>query len=336
MTDLAAVTAIRPNIDLPTSSELASARQLLSEAIVREIDETPMDSGVGHPTADAAAARRHRRSVRLVLAGVAIAAGLVAILLLPASSPARPPQEGPPTVHLAAVRFLDKAAVAAMQLPGSPPLPDQFVYSETEGPDGTLTETWLSVDGSSSGLTRWTAGVGSPDAGTTGGNNLGAPCSIAQGETTGCTPNVGYYPDLPTDPNAVLAYLNKVGLVDTANNPSYDALPGWEENVIGKAASDLMASSYLLPAQQAALLKLMAETPGFQVVSPMDDATGRAGIGIEWTFEGGISAIIFDPTTFAYLGTRTWPTGQAADPSAPYDGDALVKLAVVASAGEQP
>jgi hypothetical protein len=336
MTDLDAITAIRPDIDLPTTFELAAARQLLSDAIVQEIDATTAGSGVGHPTADAMRARRHRRSVRLALAAVAVAAGLAAIFVLPGSSPTRTPQGGPPTVHLAAVRFLAKAAVAAMQLPSSPPLPDQFVYSETEGPDGTLTETWLSVDGSTSGLTRWTAGAGSPDAGTTGGNNLDRPCSIAQGEATGCTPNVGYYPDLPTDPNVVLAYLNKVGLVDTANNPSYDALPGWEENVIGKTVSDLMASSYLLPPQQAALLKLMAQTPGFQVVSPLADAIGRAGIGIEWTFEGGVSAIIFDPTTFAYLGTRTWPAGQPPDPSAPYDGDALVKLAVVANAGEQP
>jgi hypothetical protein len=336
MTDLDAVTAIRPDIDLATAFELAAARQRLGEAIGQEIDATPADSGVGQPTADASPARRHRRSIRLALAGIAVAAGLVAIFVLPGSSPTRPPQGGPPMVHLAAVHFLDKAAVAAMQLPSSPPLPDQFVYSETEGPDGTLTETWLSADGSSSGLTRWTAGAGSPYAGTTGGNDLGRPCSIALGETTGCTPSVGYHPDLPTDPNAVLAYFNNVGLVDTANNPSYDALPGWEENVIGKTVSELMASSYLLPAQQAALLKLMAQTPGFQVVSPMDDAIGRAGIGIEWTFEGGISAIIFDPTTFAYLGRRTWPAGQPADPSAPYDGDALVKLAVVASAGEQP
>ena len=101
----------------------------------------------------------------------------------------------------------------------------------------------------------------------------------------------------------MLAYLNEVGLVDTANNPSDDALPGWEDNVVGKTVSDLMTSSYLLPAQQAALFKLMAQTPGFQIVSPMTDAIGRSGIGIEWTFEGGFSAVIFDPTTYAYLGT---------------------------------
>jgi hypothetical protein len=242
----------------------------------------------------------------------------------------------PAVVHLAAVQFLHKAAAAALEQSGSPPLPSQFVYSETDGPDGTLTETWLSVDGSRSGLTHWTAGANTADAGVTGGNNLGPSCSIAQAEATGCAAIVGYYPDLPTDPNAVLAYLNKIGLVDTVHNPSYDALPGWEDNVIGKAVSELMTSSYLLPAQQSALFRLMADTPGFQIVSPMTDALGRSGTGIEWTFEGGTAAVIFDPTTYNYLGSRTWPVGQPADPSAVYDGDALVKLAVVASAGAQP
>ena len=222
------------------------------------------------------------------------------------SAPNRP-SDGPPVVHLAAVQFLDKAAASALDQTASPPLSGQFVYSETEDPDGTITDTWLSADGSSSGLSHWTAGAASPDAGTSGGNDLGPSCSIAQAEATGCTPIIGYYPDLPTDPNAVLPYLNQVGLVDTANNPSYDSLPGWENNVIGKTVSELMASSYLLPAQQAALFKLMAQTPGFQIVPSMTDAIGRTGVGIEWTFEGDAGAVIFDPTTYAYLGTRIGP-----------------------------
>jgi hypothetical protein len=66
----------------------------------------------------------------------------------------------------------------------------------------------------------------------------------------------------------------------------------------------------------------------------MTDAIGRTGVGIEWTFEGDAGAVIFDPTTYAYLGTRTWPG--PVDFNAPYDGDALVKLAVVSSAGALP
>jgi hypothetical protein len=336
MIDLDAITSIRPEIDLPTSAELATARRRLDDAVSQELKATEAVSTKGHGSPTIVPLRR-RRPVRLALAGgVAVAAaGLAAIFAVPGSAPTRPLQ-GRPVAHLAAVRFLDEAAAASLQQPSSPPLPSQFVYGETENPDGTLTETWLSVDGSSDGLTRWTDGANSPDPGKTGGNDLNPPCSIALGEATGCTPFVGYYPDLPTDPNAVLAYLNKVGLVDTANNPSDDAVPGWVDNVVGKIVSELMASSYLLPAQQAALFELMAETPGFQIVSPMTDAIGRSGIGIEWRFEGGAAAVIFDPTTYAYLGLRTWPEGRPADPGAAYDGDALVKLAVVASAGEQP
>src|ERR1700722_8932398 len=335
MTDLDTITAIRPAVDLPTNADLVGARRRLGDAISREIDATQAGSKECDLAPTAGPLRRRRRVVRLALGGgtAAAAAGLAVIFVVPSSSPG-PLHGGRPVIHLAAVQFLDQAAAAVVQQPSSPPLPAQFVYSETEGPDGTLTETWLSVDGLSRGLSRWTAGTRAPDPGATGSNDLGTPCSIVQGEASGCLPLVGYYPDLPADPNAVLAYLNQVGLIDTANNPSYDARPGWEDNVVGKTVSELMASSYLLPAQQAALFKLMAETPGFQIVSPVTDAIGRSGIGLEWTFEGGTAAVIFDPTTYAYLGTRTWPG--PADPNAPYDGDALVKLAVVASAGEQP
>jgi hypothetical protein len=335
MIDLETITAICPGVDLPTNADLVAARRQLGDAISKEIDATQACSKEGDVAPTALPLRRRRRVVRLALAGgvAAAAAGLAAVLVVPSGSPPGGLQGVRPVSHLAAVQFLDKAAAAALQQPSRPPLPAQFVYSETEDPDGTLTETWLSVDGLSSGLSRWAAGTGAPDPGATGSNDLGPSCSIVQGEAKGCSPFVGYYPDLPTDPNAVLAYLNQVGLIDTAS-PSDDALPGWEDNVVGKTVSELMASSYLLPAQQAALFKLMAQTPGFQIVSPMTDAIGRSGIGLEWTFEGGTAAVIFDPTTYAYLGSRTWPG--PADPNAPYDGDALVKLAVVASAGEQP
>ena len=78
----------------------------------------------------------------------------------------------------------------------------------------------------------------------------------------------------------------------------------------------------------------MAQTPGFQVIPVMADAIGRDGVGVDWTFEGDTGVVIFDPTTFAYLGTRTW--SGPADFTAAYDGGALVQLAVVSNAGEFP
>lgn len=333
MSDLDVMTRLRPDAPLPSAAELAGARRRLLDAIAAEPASTRIAAGtvatIGLPERKALRRRRH-----FALAGVAaVAAASVAFFAIATSGPSSRPSKL--AINLTSATFLDRAASAVVNEPPAPPEPGQFVYSETETPDGTVTETWLSADGSSAGLTRWTSGSTAP--GDPQGTDLGsAPCSVAQAETTKCFPTVGYFPDLPTDPNAVLAYLNEVGVVDTAGGSPADAPAGWEDNVIGKAVSQLMSSTYLLPAQEAALYKLMAETPGFQMVPSMTDAIGRSGVGIEWTFAGGTGAIIFDPTTFAYLGTRTWPAGQPADLSAPYDGDALVNLAVVSNAGQQP
>jgi len=138
---------------------------------------------------------------------------------------------------------------------------------------------------------------------------------------------------MPTDSNDLLGFLNKIGVIDTVGQ-SADNIPGWEDNVIAKAVSYLMETRYVLPAQQAALYSLMAQTPGFEIVPAMKDAVGRSGVGIQWTFEGDTAAVIFDAATYAYLGTRTWPGPLKLD--GPYYGAALVKTAIVDNAGAMP
>ena len=59
----------------------------------------------------------------------------------------------------------------------------------------------------------------------------------------------------------------------------------------------------------------------------MTDVIGRVGIGVEWTFTGDSGALIFNPTTYALLGERTWPGPPVL--SAPYDGDALLGVSIV-------
>ena len=274
--------------------------------------------------------RKARPLARIALVGAvaAIAAALAVLFIAPSAPiPGRTSDNGRVVINLAAARFLDRAAAAALNQSAITPLPNQYVYSETEGPDGTLAETWLSVDGASPGLSRSTGG-----ASGAGGNVLSA-CTIAQAESKGCFPEAGYFPDMPNDPNEMLAYLNKIGVVDTESQ-AYDSVPGWEDNDVAKAVMYLMQTSYLLPTQQAALYGLMAQTPGFQIVPDMKDAIGRTGVGIEWNFEGGAGVIIFDPTTYSYLGARTWPG--AATVGGPYDGAALVKVAIVGSSGAMP
>jgi hypothetical protein len=72
-------------------------------------------------------------------------------------------------------------------------------------------------------------------------------------------------------------------------------------------------------------------------VPDVRDATGRAGVGIEWVYEGGRAVNILDSRTYAYLGSRTWPAAGYTGPGAhQYDGDALIQIAVVDSSGQRP
>ena len=77
-------------------------------------------------------------------------------------------------------------------------------------------------------------------------------------------------------------------------------------------------------------MSFMADTPGFTVVPHVRDAVGRVGVAVEWIFEGGRGAVIFEPGTYEFLGVRTWPAASFHGPGAhQYDGDALLKLAIV-------
>ncbi len=95
-----------------------------------------------------------------------------------------------------------------------------------------------------------------------------------------------------------------------------------------------MQTTYLLPAQRAALFRLMAQTPGFTVVSGAPDAIGRIGVAIRWTFEGAPAEIILSAVSYSYMGDRTWP--EPGIKASGYDGEALVKMALVNKAGQLP
>jgi hypothetical protein len=277
---------------------------------------------------DGRATSSHRRSRRIILAAAVAAAavGVVVFQTLPGSV-------GTPT-SASAAPFLRQAARAVLTAPtfsersAVVPQANQYVYSETEDPNGTLTQIWLSADGSLPGLQRWTSGI-KGEVPASGAIPYPA-CAVAQVESTGCFPQAGYFSDMPTNPNALLSYLNQIGLVDSAAAGSSAASPpGWVDNDLAKGIMYLMETSYLLPAQQSALFELMAQTPGFTIVPNMADAIGRVGVGVEWNFQGDAGALIFNPTTYALLGDRSWPGPPVL--SAPYDGDALLGISVVNS-----
>jgi hypothetical protein len=107
--------------------------------------------------------------------------------------------------------------------------------------------------------------------------------------------------------------------------------PGWLANDIGKAVAEVLPYTYLLPAQQAALFRLMAQTAGFKIVRGVHDAAGRVGVGVEWDFEGGPPVMnIFNPTTYVYMGFAQL------GPAAVGPVCALVQMAFVDKAGQLP
>lgn len=102
-----------------------------------------------------------------------------------------------------------------------------------------------------------------------------------------------------------------------------------------ESSSQLGEHTYFEPAQRAENYNLLAETPGFNLVANVKDAIGRVGVGIEWQFKGGAGELIFNPTTYALLGSRTWLG--APDQSVPScDGGALLTMAIVNQAGQVP
>jgi hypothetical protein len=346
MNDLDLVTDLTPQCPLPEPADLAGARTRLTATIDAE------RTGVRTRTRRSWRVRPSKR-LALTTAVVAAAAAAAALIVVPGHSPSAPPtlqrpeaspsaraEAGAPTgVKLAAAQFFRKAATVTGREPVTVPGPDQFVYTETEESNGVASRQWLSAEGNKAGLVE---NAGQRPFRT-------PPCTPAQAQVARkpppgltvaggyhCTEVAGYLPFMPTDPHKLLAYLVKVGIANALPQPGSPqaSTPGWFANDLGKCVDYLMQTTYLLPAQRAALFRLMAQTPGFTVVSGAPDAVGRIGVAVRWTFEGAPAEIILNAVSYAYMGDRTWPEPGIKDNG--YSGAALVKIAFVNRAGQLP
>ena len=213
--------------DTPGPSTDAWARAKAAIAFVQAAEVAAADAEAAEPSS-----RKHRlvhlhtsrrRWGLAVIAAVAAVAVALA-LTLPGGSSA--PTKAAPTVQLAAARFLHRAAAAAFQQPATVPQPGQYIYSEGESATGAIGRTWLSVNGTS------------PVRVADGSRSLTKPgtrsCTVAQaeagtkvpGQGTYCRPvDVGYFPDLPTQPGAVLSYFEKIHLIRLLRKPLRHAFP---------------------------------------------------------------------------------------------------------------
>ncbi|MGH3123558.1 MAG: CU044_5270 family protein [Streptosporangiaceae bacterium] len=355
MTDLEMVTGLRPEIPLRPLDSLGPARERLFAAIAAEradarpaggtpAPDGPADVGRGPaPTLAPLPARTPRprgrarwgARRRLALAGLAISVAAGATLLVTARGPGAPAMV-PPRIDAVSAHVLDLAAAAARRQPGGPPRPDQFIYHAIRDGGGHLYQSWLSVDGTRTGLARgigggtWAYLPGCRD----GRDRVNA--SVLHGGTNGwehCTPTPAYLPGMPTSASAMGGYLKRTQGVTLGDTVA-------EVDMLGGTINDLLMSTYLAPRQLAAVYDFLASTPGFTVVPDAVDAVGRHGVGIRWQVSDGqaiapgdTAMIIFNPRTGAYMGGRTTYLGEG---PRNYSGDAIVKLAVVNRIGQLP
>ncbi|GIF23634.1 hypothetical protein BJ973_004243 [Actinoplanes tereljensis] len=120
-----------------------------------------------------------------------------------------------------------------------------------------------------------------------------------RGETFGLAnprPN-SRYADLPTDPATLLAqvYADTQGQGNGADGAAFDFL------------GEALRESLLPPPVAAAIYRAAALIPGVVLVADSVDAAGRHGIAVAFTDElGERREWIFNPTTFEYLGERSY------------------------------
>jgi len=266
-----------------------------------------------------------------------------------------------PIVHPTAAKLLRRAAFVALQTSPTTPSPDQFVYTKTEDGTGQITQSWMSVNGTRTSIidqpentapAKLQGCVDGHVSGREPGKD-GKPLSDFLPETEAakpltpeavkrffggtipmdgpirtarCTPQPAFFPDMPTNAGSMLSYLEKIQVAYLAGVTS----PGIELNNLAKNVGFMLGTDYLLPAQQAALYQFLATTSGITLAQSVKDVAGRPGIGVQWSFGGSSAMLIFDPTTYQYLGISTTGTNRETS------GEALLQTAIVETAGQQP
>lgn len=289
-----------------------------------------LDDEAATVRAPAGAAERARRRARVRqlrrgLAASVFAAGLAVGLVVTVSGVHAPAGRRGPGVGVArvapltAVEVLDRAAASAVARPTVIPRPEQFVYLKNVVSGYGATETWRSVDGSRNGFALaggkkvmlWGCHDGwqtvRPD-----------PGSGLKSITQRCSADPAYLPNMPTRASEVQRYLaRKFG--SALRNAA----------AAQKMTEVLFDQNYLLPAQRAALYKFFVTIPDLKVVPHVRDYIGRPGVGVSLTTGGFTAMWIFDPKTFAYLGSTDLFGGKLSF------GSAVLKVAIVGEAGQR-
>jgi hypothetical protein len=302
--------------------------------LVRELgDETPLLNHAGLAPArerllagmtGRAPVRLLKRRSRFTIVGgtaIGLAAAIATVITLAPLGDQAPNEQGtvagqPPDAKTDAVQVLRLAAARTLSQPQVEPRADQFVYARTEGKWGTR-EFWQSVDGTQDGALINSGGTTMPFPGCRDGRSaMVKGDQVVPGVFEDCVPRPGYRSDLPTNTDAMLAYLDQHASGE----------PG-DVNARGKDVLFLIEESYLPAATRAALFEAAGKVPGLKVVPNTADGAGRPGIGITWPVPPGSASaakpmvLVFDASTYEFLGTPD---------------SAVTNLSIVDHSGQRP
>ncbi|MFG1738363.1 CU044_5270 family protein [Micromonospora chalcea] len=306
----------------------------MSTMIEQQLRELFAADAAAAPQAQDLVATTHRgvrdRRVRTAWAwgaAASVAAAAVAVVMVGTAVPPEPFQDvaAPPTGPVRAPgtvsetpgfgpgtrlsmrpvsQVLGAAAETAAREPDLLPRGDQYLYMQEVGRDGRVNaERWYSIDGTRDGLGFNRESSGMARFGFPGCRDGRYISGAEQGEE--CNPIPAYLPNLPTDAEAMVRYLNEQN-AHLNDDPAQN-----KTNGIAKDMWHLATSRYLRPAQRAALYQAAAKIEGITVVDGAVDAAGRQGTGVSWRFGNDTVMWIFAPVSYAYLGTGTDTTVQA-------------------------
>lgn len=342
--DLALMLAIPPERDLP-----AGRRHTIKEHLMTELRN---DQPATQPEPPARRTQRVRRPRRLALtaaaaAGLAAAAVTASLTGLPGHSRPAPGVGG----HITATHLLSTIANKAAGAKPQDVSDSQFEYIATQesygtddgaAPDQThLRQIWIPVadlcgpsllieNGKRYDVGGSSIAVSSSPEGTAGSASSAGSSAVRakprlRKKDYDPIPNQKDCPDpgglndptyrflqsLPTDPHALLDRIYTVEK-GAGQSPDQEAF-----TTIG----DLLRESIAPPDVSAALYRAAALIPGVTVVPDVQDAIGRPGVAVSFTFNGVQEEWIFSKDTLQLIGERDF-----------YNGTLTGKSAIVAEA----
>ncbi|MFF3014872.1 CU044_5270 family protein [Streptomyces sp. NPDC057939] len=244
---------------------------------------------------------RRTRGLFLAAGAATCAVALAAVLGVHGS-------DGPPAAarpEPAAVRLLDRVALAA-QTAGAPAVRDgQFLYTRTVGHSTSLSETangdmeaartdesaerWVSVDGAAGTLTRTTGGESTDPVSGTHKAGINSP-------------TYRFLETLPTDPARLLEVIHEDTLLNHGAGSGSTTGPDQQAFV---AIGDLLRTTEAPPGVSAALYRAAARIPGVVLIPEATDAAGRHGVAVARVHKGERTEWIFDEQSLRLLGERT-------------------------------